>query len=219
MPQQPGRLRRFSDIYIPLRKLSINSADPAQSGILRSLRNFGAASRIALYPDQSNACLSYSASCPSFPCPCCMRWARRSAGWSTWLRPPTAGACAPISSRPATASTCAAPSPKSGKAIVELPFVWCAPPERVSPPRHRSKTGTWSQRHARRRARHRVPDAAPGLLRNDRPAGRAAHGADRDVPPAAQERAQAAGRRRARAPQPAPGAGQPVRRAHAGQER
>jgi hypothetical protein len=28
-------LRRFSEIYIPLRKLSINSADPAGSGILR----------------------------------------------------------------------------------------------------------------------------------------------------------------------------------------
>jgi hypothetical protein len=38
-----GALRRFSDIYIPLRKLSINSADPAPRGILRALRNFGQA--------------------------------------------------------------------------------------------------------------------------------------------------------------------------------
>jgi hypothetical protein len=43
MPQHQG-LRRFSDIYIPLRKLSLTPRILLQSGILRSLKNFGEAS-------------------------------------------------------------------------------------------------------------------------------------------------------------------------------
>jgi hypothetical protein len=39
-------LRRFSDIYIPLRKLSLTPRILLQSGILRSLKNFGVATRI-----------------------------------------------------------------------------------------------------------------------------------------------------------------------------
>jgi KDO2-lipid IV(A) lauroyltransferase len=61
-----------------------------------------------------------------------MRSARRSAGWSIWPRRPTAAACASNLARPATAQHLRAAIAESGKSIVELPFVWCAEPARVT---------------------------------------------------------------------------------------
>jgi KDO2-lipid IV(A) lauroyltransferase len=68
----------------------------------------------------------------NFPSPCYMRWARRSAGWSIWHPPPIAGACAATSRWPATGARLRAAIAESGKAIVELPFVWCAQQARVT---------------------------------------------------------------------------------------
>lgn len=115
-------LRRFSDIFIPPRKLSVNSAVQTFRGILRILQKIANAAYmlVALFRLLSRLPLPF------------MHLAGKAVGWLVYGLSPTYRRRLNENMERAGYSSCRNEAvAEIGKSVLELPYIWYAPPQKV----------------------------------------------------------------------------------------